>query len=275
MSKSKTIHRSAKTRSSFLMRLALAQMTVTPAQPEENLARAEARIAEAAKRGADTVLLPEALDCGWTHPSARDMAGKVPCGTAYETLRRAAIGHGVMVCAGLVERCGDLLFNAAVLFSPAGDLLLHHRKLHELDFARQLYSRGDRLGVAETRHGRIGVMICADAFAKGLVITRTLGHMGARIILSPCAWAVPTDYGDKPYGKLWRDSYGPPARGRKMWIAGCSNVGPVTAGEWAGWQCIGNSMVVGPNGETMAQASYGPDADEILMVDIPEPSPLE
>jgi len=254
------------------MRLALAQITIIPAQPEANLDRALVRVAEAAKARADTVLLPETLDCGWTHPSAVELAGPVPGGRAFEALRRAALSHQVMICAGLVERCGELLFNAAVLISPGGDLLLHHRKLHELDFARRLYARGDRLGVAETPHGRIGVMICADAFAKGLVITRTLGHMGARIILSPCAWAVPPDYGDKPYGKLWRDSYGPPARGRKMWIAGCSNVGPVTAGEWAGWQCIGNSMVIGPDGGTVAQASCGPLADELLLVDIPEPA---
>jgi predicted amidohydrolase len=244
-------------------------MTVEPARPEENLVRAVERIAEAARAGADTVLLPETLDCGWTHPSARELAGPVPGGEAFERLRQAAADHQVMVCAGLVERCGERLFNAAVLVSPAGELLLHYRKLHELDFARELYSCGDRLGVAETPHGRVGVMICADAFAKGLVISRTLGHMGARIILSPCAWAVPPDFGDEPYGQLWRDSYCPPARKYKMWIAGCSNVGPVTAGEWAGWQCIGSSMVIGPEGP-LAQAGYGPRADEMLMVNIPD-----
>ncbi|HEX2750027.1 MAG TPA: carbon-nitrogen hydrolase family protein [Verrucomicrobiales bacterium] len=255
------------------MRLALAQMTVEPGRPEENLARAEERILRAAQGGADTVLLPETLDCGWTHPSARELAGPVPGGMAYERLRKAAVASGVMVCAGLVERSGDLLYNAAVLISPDGELLLHHRKLNELDFARKLYVCGNRLGVAETPHGRVGVMICADAFAKGLVITRTLGHMGARIILSPCAWAVPPDYDNvkEPYGRLWRRSYGPPARGRKMWIAGCSNVGPVTAGEWAGWQCIGCSMVVGPDGQVAVQAAYGAHTDGVLTVDIPAP----
>ncbi|MEQ2010221.1 MAG: nitrilase-related carbon-nitrogen hydrolase, partial [Limisphaerales bacterium] len=48
--------------------LALAQMLVTPGDVTGNLARAEDRIATAAKRGADIVLLPEALDCGWAHP---------------------------------------------------------------------------------------------------------------------------------------------------------------------------------------------------------------
>ena len=108
-------------------------------------------------------------------------------------------------------------------------------------------------------------MICADAFADGLVISRTLGQMGATLILSPCAWAVPPGF-NEPYGKLWRDSYGPPAREFGMTIAGCSNVGPVTAGEWNGWQCIGNSLVVGSNGEPVAQAAYA--AEELLFTEL-------
>ena len=62
------------------MILALAQMLVSPGQPLENLTRAAARIAEAASAGADIVLLPEALDCGWTHLSAIKMAGGIPDG---------------------------------------------------------------------------------------------------------------------------------------------------------------------------------------------------
>ena len=59
------------------MKVALAQMLVEGGQPDQNLQRAEARIQEAAQRGADLVLLPEALDFGWTHPSAVDGAGRV------------------------------------------------------------------------------------------------------------------------------------------------------------------------------------------------------
>ena len=215
------------------------------------------------------MLLPEALDCGWTHLSAIKMAGGIPDGASFEFLRAAAVRHSVMVCAGLTERCGDRLFNAAVLIASDGRLLLHHRKLNELEFAQQLYSRGDRLGVAETSHGRIGLMICADAFADGLVISRALGHMGAQVILSPCAWAVPPELNQarEPYGKLWLDSYGPPAGEFGMAIAGCSNTGPVTAGEWSGWQCIGCSMVVGPDGAPLARARF--NSEEMLLVSLP------
>jgi hypothetical protein len=139
--------------------------------------------------------LPEALDCGWAHPSARELAGEIPHGDACRQLRALAKRHGVFVSAGLAERearstkPGTRFFNSAVLIDPHGEVILHHRKINELDFARELYSTGDRLGVVETPWGRAGLMICADAFAPGQVISRTLAHMGAWFILSPCAWA--------------------------------------------------------------------------------------
>jgi predicted amidohydrolase len=140
----------------------------------------------------------------------------------------------------------------------------------ELEIAHHCYAPGDRLGVADTPLGRIGVMICADAFAPGQVISRTLGLMGAEIILSPCAWAVPPEHdnANEPYGQLWRDSYGPVARDFRMWIAGVSNVGPITSGPWAGRKCIGCSMLVGPDGGVALQGPYGESAETILYAEI-------
>jgi predicted amidohydrolase len=156
------------------------------------------------------------------------------------------------------------------LISDQGEVLLHHRKINELDIAREMYGPGDRLGVVDTRFGRLGLMICADAFAPGQVISRTLAMMGARVILSPCAWAVPPDHDNSktPYGQLWIDNYGPVSREFKVWIAGCSNVGPIKSGPWAGHKCIGCSMVLGPNGEKRLGGSYGEGAEDILYLDV-------
>jgi predicted amidohydrolase len=253
-----------------MFKLALIQMLVEGGAPERNLARAAERIATAAANGAQMCLLPEALDCGWTHGSAHAEAGRIPDGRACEVLRRAAVKHGVFVCAGLIERAGERLFNAAVLIDPQGELVLHQRKINELDIAHDLYARGDRLGVADTPLGRLGLMICADAFAPGQVISRTLGLMGAEAILSPCAWAVPADHDNakEPYGQLWLDNYRPVAQEHGLWIAGCSNVGPITDGPWRGRRCIGSSLVIGPDGSTVAQGPYGESAETILLVEV-------
>ena len=253
-----------------MLRLGLIQMLVRPGDVSANLSRARRLVGEAAAGGAQVVVLPEAMDCGWTHESARTGAGTVPGGATCVALQDLARDHGVYVCSGLVERGGDRLFNAAVLLDPDGKLLLHHRKLNELDIAHDLYEQGDRLGVARTPLGTLGLMICADGFATGEVISRTLGLMGADVILSPGAWAVPADHDNakEPYGQVWRDCYVPVAKEFGLWIVGVSNVGPVTSGTWTGRRCIGCSMVVGPDGRVVSQGPYGEDAETVLYVDI-------
>ena len=84
-------------------RLALVQMRVDGGLKENNLARAESRIAEAAGQGAQVILLPEALTLGWTHPSSRADAEPIPEGESCRRLGDCARQHHVYVCAGLVE----------------------------------------------------------------------------------------------------------------------------------------------------------------------------
>jgi predicted amidohydrolase len=258
----------ARTSSDF--RLALVQMRVDGGSRARNLARAEARIAEAARHGAQVVLLPEALTHGWTYPATPTTAEPIPGGKACLRLRQCAVRHGVYVCAGLVERSRKSIFNSAVLISPQGRVLATHRKINELEIGHSCYSLGDRLQVVSTRFGKFGLMICADAFAREQVLTRSLALMGAEVILSPCAWAVPADHDNnhEPYGQLWLDNYGPVAREFKLWIAGASNVGWIKAGPWKGRRCIGCSLVVGPDGKPVLQGPYGVDADVILYTDI-------
>ena len=259
-----------------MFKLALVQLRVEGGAPERNLARAEERIAAAAAAGAKVVLLPETLNLGWTHPLARSWEDAVPGGPTCGRLAAAARRHGVYVCAGLVESAGPLRHNAAVLLDPSGALLLHHRKVHELPLAHDLYAPADRIAVARTPLGVFGVMICADAFAPGQGVSRALALLGAEVILSPCAWAMPPDHDQtrQPYGWRWLESYCPVAREHGIWIAGCSSVGPIQAGPWAGRRCIGSSLVVDPQGDPVLQGPYGEDAEALLLLDIaPRPRP--
>ena len=53
-----------------------------------------------------------------------------------------------------------------------------------------------------------------------------------------------------------------------LWVAGVSNVGPVSAGPWAGRRCIGCSLVIGPDGREVLKGPYGQDAETVLYVDV-------
>src|SRR4029079_947906 len=142
-------------------RIGMAQILVAGAQPAANLDRADAAIRAAALRGCRLVVLPECMDLGWTDPSAKRLAQEIP-GPHSERLAQAAKQTGTFVVAGLVERAGDQLYNAAVLIDPRGQILLVHRKINELDIAHELYAIGDRLAVAHTELGTLGISICAD-----------------------------------------------------------------------------------------------------------------
>lgn len=256
--------------------LALCQMRVVGGERDLNLRHAAEMIAEAAKAGADFILLPEAMDLGWTDPSALSEAEPVPDGLTCNFLSEQARKYQLYICSGLIEKAGKKVYNSAVIINPKGEVILLHRKLYELDIGHPFYALGDRLNVCETEFGTIGVLICADAVTKGQVLTRSLGYMGADVILSPSSWAVVADHDNikEPYGGMWKGVYKPVTRDFRLWIASCSNVGWMSGGPWKGWKGIGCSMVIGPGGKDVLHAPYGVDADTILYVEIaPEPRP--
>ena len=80
-------------------------------------------------------MLPECLDLGWTNPAATDLAAEIP-GPTSDVLCRAAREAGLYVVAGLTERAGSRIYNAALLIEPRGQILLKHRKINLLDISR-------------------------------------------------------------------------------------------------------------------------------------------
>ena len=256
-------------------RVAMAQIRVEGGQPEANLARAVASIEAAGKQACQLVVLPECLDLGWTDPCAREMAQPIP-GPHVACLAQVAKRTGLYVVAGLVEHAGDRIYNAAVLIDRSGSVLLHHRKINELELAHDLYSTGNRLEVAETGLGILGIDICADNFADSLAIGHVLARMGAQLLLSPSAWAVDSDHDNRqqPYGRLWRESYCELARLYDITVIGVSHVGRLTAGPWKGRKVIGCSLAVGPGGEILAEGPYGDDAEALIVVDVDLQPPI-
>jgi predicted amidohydrolase len=159
-----------------------------------------------------------------------------------------------------------------VLIDDAGRLVMKHHKINELDIAWDLYTRGDSLSVAATPFGRVAISICADNSPASISLGHAVGLMGARMILSPCAWAVTTDYDNEkePYGwDVWDRSYPVIARDHGLTVIGVSNVGPIEAGPWAGRVCIGSSLAVGPHGIDLVKGPYGVGAEALLTVDVP------
>ncbi|MCK5201659.1 MAG: carbon-nitrogen hydrolase family protein, partial [Spirochaetales bacterium] len=125
-------------------KLAMVQMLVEGGLKDANLSHAEDLIGEAAREGAQVVLLPECLDLGWTHPASQIDAETIPGGMPYKKLSQSALKHGVYICAGLTEKSGNKIYNSAVFIDNKGELRLLHRKINELDIGHSYYALGDR-----------------------------------------------------------------------------------------------------------------------------------
>jgi len=255
--------------SNTTVKLAMGQMLVEGGRVDRNIRRAVEMIGDAASQGCQVIVLPECLDVGWTHPQAGRLAEPIP-GVPSEELSRAAASVGVYVIGGLTERAGARIYNSGVLIGPDGRLLLVHRKINVLEIAQDLYSTGDRLSVARTELGTIGVNVCADNFPDSLSLGHALARMGAQLLLSPSAWAVPADHDNaqQPYGELWKESYCTLAGLYEMPVVGVSNVGWLGGGPWEGRKCIGCSLAVGCQGQVLAQAPYGPAAECLSVVQL-------
>jgi predicted amidohydrolase len=256
-------------------RAGLGQILVEGGKPAENLQRAVAMIERAAQEDCRVVVLPECLDFGWTDSSARDGAEPIP-GAHSDRLAAAAGTNGLWVVAGLVERAGDRLYNASILLDPAGEIVLHHRKINELDIGLELYSVGDRLQVAETELGTVAIPICADNYWTSRAVGHVLCRMGAQVLLSPSAWAVVPEHDEEaePYGGDWLPPFIELAKLYDATVIGVSNVGLMSGGPWAGRPCIGKSLAVGPGGEILARGPYGVDAEALVVVEVEPQQPL-
>lgn len=251
-------------------KLALGQMLVEGGAVGRNLARARETIEKASARGCQVVVLPECLDVGWTNPAARHLAQPIP-GRPSDQLCQAARDAGLFVVVGLTERQEQRIYNAAILISPEGTILLKHQKINILDIAQDLYATGRSLCVTATPFGMFGLAICADNFSSSHVLAHSLARMGARVLLSPCAWAVQPERDltrDPPATQEWIDSYTTLARLYDLTVVGVSNVGRLEAGPWKGYKCIGGSLAVGPGGKILAQCPHGEDAEVVEVVEV-------
>ena len=250
-------------------KLAMGQMQVEGGNPQKNLEKATTMIRQAAAEGCAIIVLPECLNLGWTHPSARKLAEPIP-GSHSAVLCQAASEAQIYVVAGLVERGGESIYNAAILIAPDGTIMLKHHKINELEMARDLYSVGETLSVIQTPLGIIGLTICADNLPDSLEIAGTLAGMGAEIILSPSSWAVEANHDNNltSYGGLWLDAYTTLAQRYQLTVVGVSNVGWITGGPWQGRKCIGCSLVVGSDSKIILQGPYGANAESLLVISI-------
>jgi N-carbamoylputrescine amidase len=252
--------------------LGLVQMRCQP-DPEANLENAINRIRQAAKAGAQIICLQELFRsqyfCQRQDPSIFDLAEPVP-GPTSERLGRVARETGTVIVASLFERrTAGVYHNTAAVLDADGSLLGLYRKMHIPDdplyFEKYYFTPGD-LGFRafDTRHGRIGVLICWDQWYPEAA--RLTALKGADIIFYPTAigWhpREKTEFGAAQY-QAWQLIQRSHALANGVYVAAANRVGHEGAPD-GGLEFWGGSFVSDPFGGVLRQASH--DKEDVLVV---------
>jgi N-carbamoylputrescine amidase len=260
-------------------RVGLVQMAMSP-RPEENVARAVAKVREAAALRAEVVCLPEMYRtpyfCQKEDHANFALAEEVP-GPSTEALGRVAREAKVAVVAPIFERRAPGVFhNSAVILDADGRVAGLYRKMHIPDdplfYEKFYFSPGD-LGFRafDVAPGRIGALICWDQWYPEAA--RLTALRGAAVLFYPTAigWhpSEKTEHGDAQR-TAWQTIQRSHAIANGVYVAAVNRVGhevPTAGGD--GLEFWGSSFLADPLGVVLAEASS--DREEILVGEVSLP----
>src|SRR5437879_3722066 len=256
-------------------RIALVQMQCGT-DPAANLAKAIARIREAAKQGAQIVCLPELFRsqyfCQSEDHANFALAEEIPGPTTAE-LETVARETGAVIVASLFEkRAAGVYHNTAAIIDAECQYLGKYRKMHIPDdpsyYEKFYFAPGD-LGFQAwpTAHGKIGVCVCWDQWYPEAA--RLTAMRGAQILFYPTAigWhpKEKAEYGEKQH-MAWETIQRAHAIANGCYVVAVNRVGHERPANGDGLQFWGQSFVAGTSGEILAKASV--DQEEVLIVDV-------
>ncbi len=255
--------------------LGLLQHACTP-DPKENLHTC-LRAAEAAAKDGARILCTQELFRSQYFCQSEDhalfgLAERIP-GPSTQAFQRLARKHGVVIVASLFEhRAGGLYHNTAVVIDADGSLLGRYRKMHIPDdplyYEKFYFTPGD-LGFRtwDTRHGRIGVLVCWDQWYPEAA--RLTALQGAEILFYPTAigWhpSEKSEYGVNQHG-AWETIQRSHAVANGCYVAAVNRIGLERPVGGDGIEFWGQSFVAGTSGQILAKASV--DRPENLLVDV-------
>lgn len=238
------------------MWIAALQTVATPSV-ERNLDTARRLIAQAARDGAELIVLPEYFCFMGQHDRDKLALAEVPGdGPIQAMLADAARAHGVWVVGGTLPlRTGsaDHAFNACCVYSPEGQLVARYDKLHlfRYDNGRESYDEGRVLQAGGTPQAcdvgglRLGLSICYDLRFPELY--RALMTPPCDLIAVPSAFTYTT--GSAHWEVLLRAR----AIENQCYVIAAAQGGRHENGR----RTYGHSLVVDPWGEVLALVEEG------------------
>ncbi|MCE2863832.1 MAG: hypothetical protein RIR76_1746 [Verrucomicrobiota bacterium] len=241
--------------------------------PAANLRRTLALAEKAARKGARIICTQELFRSQYFCQAERheyfSLAEVIP-GPSTRAFQAVAKKHRVVIIASLFERrAAGLYHNTAVVIDADGRLLGRYRKMHIPDdplYHEKFYFTPGDTGFRswDTRHGRIGVLICWDQWYPEAA--RLTAMQGANLLLYPTAigWH-PRE--KRAHGVAQHDAWETIQRSHAIangcYVAAVNRVGHERPEGGDGLEFWGRSFVAGPDGRVLARASG--EEEEILL----------
>jgi predicted amidohydrolase len=235
------------------MRIALCQIPVSP-DPAVNLSRVKDALAQASAGDADLAVFPEATMVRF----GSDLAGSAEDldGPFCTEVGLACAAGGVGAVVGVFEPApGGRVYNTAIAFSAAGELVASYRKIHLFDALgsqeSETVAQGSDIVVTSLAGTPVGLQICYDIRFPEL--TRALAVAGARLVTVSAAWAAGT-FKEEHWVTLLRAR----AIENTVWIAATDQVPDPDAKPTRAATGVGRSLLIDPMG--VVRCDMGPFA---------------
>lgn len=248
-----------------LTTLGLIQMSVGEDR-EVNLSKAHTMIADAAKKGAQIICLPELFTTPYFPKDKKSTlrSEKIPGPTTNFLSKTAKKNKVVIVGGSIFEVDGKRQYNTCVVFDQSGRILGKYRKVHipedEGFYEQDYFHSGNSYRVFKTSLARVGALICFDQWYPEPV--RAERMLGADVVFYPTA--IGTVAGIEQSEGDWREAWEAVQRGHaianSVVVAAVNRVGREKSTRF--W---GGSFVYNQFGKLLARADG--DREEVLVVE--------
>ncbi|MBM7570165.1 nitrilase family protein [Aquibacillus albus] len=172
-----------------VIQVACVQMKPVFGAVESNVEQSLEWIKQASEQGAKLIVLPELCNTGYvfhTKKEAIALSEVIPEGKTVQAWCHAAKVYGVYIVAGIAEKDGNSLYNAAVFIGPDG-YIGTYRKNHLWNEEKLFFEPGNLgLPIFEIDEGKIGILICYDMWFPE--VYRYYASQGVDLICIPTNW---------------------------------------------------------------------------------------
>lgn len=236
---------------------------------EENIARGDRLVREAAGKGAQIILLQELFErnyfCQKQKPEYLEFATSIEENPAVAHFSKLAKELEVVLPISIYEKAGNCLYNTVVIIDADGSQLGIYRKSHIPDgpgYSEKYYFTPGDTGfkVWQTRYAKIGVGICWDQWFPECA--RSMALMGAELLF------YPTAIGSEPHDATinsrdhWQRTQQGHAAANLMPLIASNRIGTETEGDFA-ITFYGSSFIADASGAKVQEAN---ETDEAVLV---------